>query len=337
MIREYHNYSLLPHNTFGIDVTASRFIEYDTPNELCELISSSRIEEPYLHIGQGSNLLFVKDFEGTVLHSRIKSIDITDETTDSIGVRVGAGVRWDDFVLRCVENNWYGIENLSYIPGETGACTVQNIGAYGTEIKDFISNVETINLGGEKQTYSVEECKYAYRYSIFKEPDRKDCFVTYVYFKLSKTPHYVLDYGTVREAVAKYPEVSLKIVRKVIIDIRKSKLPDPQTMGNAGSFFVNPVIPCAVFETIQKEYPQMPYYKVSNSMIKIPTAWLIEQCGWKGKALGPAAVHDKQPLVLVNRGGAKGTDILKLADAVRASVKERFNIEIHPEVSIIGQ
>ncbi|KAA6307938.1 UDP-N-acetylenolpyruvoylglucosamine reductase, partial [termite gut metagenome] len=212
MIREYHNYSLLPHNTFGIDVTASRFIEYDTPNELYELISSSRIEEPYLHIGQGSNLLFVKDFEGTMLHSRIKSIDITDETTDSVGVRVGAGVRWDDFVLWCVENNWYGIENLSYIPGETGACAVQNIGAYGTEIKDFISNVETINFAGKKQTYSVEECKYAYRYSIFKELDRKDCFVTYVYFKLSKTPHYVLDYGTVREAVAKYPEVSLKIV-----------------------------------------------------------------------------------------------------------------------------
>ncbi|KAA6320206.1 UDP-N-acetylenolpyruvoylglucosamine reductase [termite gut metagenome] len=312
-------------------------MEYDTPDELRELISSNRIQKPYLHIGQGSNLLFVKDFEGTVLHSRIKSMDVTDETKDSVNVKVGAGVLWDDFVLRCVENNWYGIENLSYIPGETGACAVQNIGAYGTEIKDFIRKVETINLAGEKRIYSVEECKYAYRHSLFKEPDRKDCFITYVCFELSKVPHYVLDYGTVREEVATYSEISLRTVRKAIIDIRKSKLPDPQAMGNAGSFFMNPVIPCAVFETIQKEYPKMPYYKVSSSTVKIPAAWLIEQCGWKGKSLGPAAVHEQQPLVLVNRGGAKGADILRLADAVRAAVKEKFNIEIHPEVSIIGQ
>ncbi|KAA6310206.1 UDP-N-acetylenolpyruvoylglucosamine reductase, partial [termite gut metagenome] len=315
----------------------SRFIEYDTPDELCDLISSNRIKRPHLHIGQGSNLLFVKDFEGTVLHSRINSIDVIDETKDCVSVKVGAGVLWDDFVLRCVENNWYGIENLSYIPGETGACAAQNIGAYGMEIKNVISNVETINLAGENRIYSVAECEYSYRHSIFKEQDRKDCFVIYVYFKLSKTPHYILDYGTVREETAKYSEISLRTVRKIIIDIRKSKLPDPQIMGNAGSFFMNPVIPCAAFETIQKEYPQMPYYKVSNSMVKIPTAWLIEQCGWKGKALGPAAVHDKQPLVLVNRGGAKGTDILRLADAVRAVVKEKFNIDIHPEVGIIGQ
>jgi UDP-N-acetylmuramate dehydrogenase len=337
MIQEYHHHSLLPHNTFGINVSAHRFIEYDTPGELHRLISTNRIQPPCLHIGRGSNLLFVKDVEGTVLHSRIKSIDIVSETERSISVRAGAGLLWDDFVLWCVNNNWHGIENLSYIPGETGAAAVQNIGAYGIEVKDFISQVETLSPTGRERIYTAEECQYAYRHSIFKEPEAKDHFVTYVHFKLSKTPRYVLDYGTVREEVAKYPQLSLATIRQAIIHIRKSKLPDPQTTGNAGSFFKNPLIPATLFDALHREYPQMPSYPANAGMIKIPAAWLIEQCGWKGKALGPAAVHDKQPLVLINSGGATGADIIKLSGAVRAAVKEKFNIDIQPEVSIIGQ
>jgi UDP-N-acetylmuramate dehydrogenase len=337
MIREYHNYSLLSHNTFGIDVTASLFIEYDTPDELYELISTNRIKKPHLHIGQGSNLLFVKDYEGTILHSHIKSIRITKETENSLNIKVGAGVTWDDFVIQCVEQNWYGIENLSYIPGETGSCAVQNIGAYGVEAKDAICAVETINLAGEKHVFLAKECKYAYRYSIFKEASMKDYFVTYVHFTLSKMPHYVLDYENVREELSKYPSISLKSLREVIVRIRKSKLPHPQIIGNAGSFFMNPVLTYAVFETIQKQYPQIPYYKLNNDKVKVPAAWLIEQCGWKGKAIGAAAVHDKQPIVLVNRGGARGEDILKLSQALQASVKEKFHIEIHPEVTIVGK
>ncbi|KAA6339948.1 UDP-N-acetylenolpyruvoylglucosamine reductase [termite gut metagenome] len=336
MIQEHDNYSLLLHNTFGIDAKAARFIEYDTSGELRELILNNRIGNSYLHIGQGSNLLFVKDFEGTILHSRIQSMELTDETQDTVTVKVGSGMVWDDFVARCISNKWYGVENLSHIPGETGACAVQNIGAYGTEAKNYIYAVNTINsLTGEERIFSAKECKYTYRYSIFKEPDMKDRLITHVFFKLNKTPHYILDYGTVCEEVAKYSEISLITIRKAIIDIRKNKLPDPQIMGNAGSFFMNPVIPYAMFETLQKEYPQMPHYKADDGKIKIPAAWLIDQCGWKGKTLGTVAVHDKQPLVLVNRGGASGNDVLILSGAIQTSVKEKFNIEIHPEVSII--
>ncbi|KAA6325207.1 hypothetical protein EZS27_025558, partial [termite gut metagenome] len=220
---------------------------------------------------------------------------------------------------------------------ETGACAVQNIGAYGMEAKDVICAVETINLAGEKRTFSAKECKYAYRYSIFKEASMKDFFVTYVHFALSKTPHYVLDYENVCEELSTYSQLSLKTIREVIIRIRKSKLPHPQTVGNAGSFFMNPVLTYAAFETIQKQYPQIPYYKLNDNEVKIPAAWLIEQCGWKGRAMGAAAVHDKQPLVLINTGGATGEDILRLSQALQASVKEKFHIEIHPEVTIVGK
>ncbi|KAA6324483.1 UDP-N-acetylenolpyruvoylglucosamine reductase [termite gut metagenome] len=336
MIKERYNYSLLSHNTFGIDVKAFCFIEYSTLDELCELILNNRIQKPYLHIGQGSNLLFIKDFEGTVLHSCIKSIEITQETQESITVKVGSGMMWDNFVAYCIEHNWYGIENLSYIPGETGASAVQNIGAYGVEAKDFIYAVDTIDIRGEKRRFSVEECEYSYRYSIFKKPEMKHLFVTHVSFVLSKMPHYTLNYGTVHEEVSKYPVISLKAVRQAIIDIRESKLPDPKWLGNAGSFFMNPVVAYDTFTMIQKEYPQVPFYEISDDRVKIPAAWLIEQCGWKGKVLGSIAVYNKQPLILVNRGGAKGSDILKLSDAIRVSIREKFNIEIYPEVSIIG-
>lgn len=322
-------------NTFGIDVAAAKFLEYGSEEELRGMIAAGSVTVPYLHIGAGSNLLFTGDYEGTVLHSRIGGVEVTAEDEGKVWVRVGAGVVWDDFVAYCVERNWYGAENLSLIPGEVGAGAVQNIGAYGVEVKDLITSVETINIQGEKRVYQVGECGYSYRKSIFKQPAMKSVFVTYVNFCLSKKEHYTLDYGTIRQELAKYPVTDLKTLRRVIIDIRESKLPDPKVLGNAGSFFMNPIVPRTQFEALQCEYPGMPHYDVGADCVKIPAGWMIEQCGWKGKSLGPAAVHDRQALVLVNLGGAAGADIVALSDAVRAAVREKFGIDIHPEVNFI--
>lgn len=322
-------------NTFGLDVEAAVFLEYSSVEELEKLIADGCITSPYLHIGGGSNLLFTGNYEGVILHSRIGGIEVTAENEEKVLVRIGAGVVWDDFVDYCTERGWYGTENLSLIPGEVGAAAVQNIGAYGVEVKDLISSVETVNIQGTKYVYQVDECNYSYRNSIFKNPEMKQVFVTYVCFSLSKKEHYTLDYGTIRQELEKYPKVDLKTLRRVIIDIRESKLPDPKLLGNAGSFFMNPVVSREVFEALKEEYPQMPFYEMGTDRIKIPAGWMIDQCGWKGKALGPAAVHDKQALVLVNRGGATGAEIVALSDAVRASVREKFGIDIHPEVNFI--
>ena len=328
-------YSLLPYNTFGIDVSASRFLEYASVAELKEYIAQGAVTTPFLHIGGGSNLLFTKDYDGLILHSRIGGIEVTAEDSQTVSLRVGAGVVWDDFVACCVEHGWYGAENLSLIPGEVGASAVQNIGAYGVEVKDLITAVETVNVQGYGRVYSVEECEYAYRSSIFKRPENKSVFVTYVRFRLSKEERYTLDYGTIRQELARYPAPTLPIVRKVIIEIRESKLPNPKVTGNAGSFFMNPIVAKEKLEALQRDYPRIPYYELPDGRMKIPAGWMIDQCGWKGKSLGPAAVHDKQALVLVNRGGAKGSDIVALSDAVRASVRDKFGIDIHPEVNVI--
>ena len=328
-------YFLLPYNTFGIDVSVSSVLEYASVAELKEYIAQGAVTTPFLHIGGGSNLLFTKDYDGLILHSRVGGIEVTAEDSQTVSLRVGAGVVWDDFVACCVEHGWYGAENLSLIPGEVGASAVQNIGAYGVEVKDLITAVETVNVQGYGRVYSVEECEYAYRSSIFKRPENKSVFVTYVRFRLSKEERYTLDYGTIRQELARYPAPTLPIVRKVIIEIRESKLPDPKVMGNAGSFFMNPIVAKEKLEALQRDYPRIPYYELPDGRVKIPAGWMIDQCGWKGKSLGPAAVHDKQALVLVNRGGAKGSDIVALSDAVRASVRDKFGIDIHPEVNVI--
>lgn len=328
-------YSLLSYNTFGIDVSASRFLEYSSAEELKMYISQGAVTTPFLHIGGGSNLLFTQDYEGLVLHSRIEGIEVTEESVQTVSVRVGAGVVWDDFVAHCVKRGWYGAENLSLIPGEVGASAVQNIGAYGVEVKDLITAVETVNIRGEERVYSVEECGYAYRNSIFKRPENKSVFVTYVHFRLSKEECYTLDYGTIRQELENYPSLTLPTIREIIIRIRESKLPDPKVTGNAGSFFMNPIVPKEKLEALQRDYPRIPFYELPDGRVKIPAGWMIDQCGWKGKSLGPAAVHDKQALVLVNRGGAKGSDIIALSDAVRTSVREKFGIDIHPEVNFV--
>jgi UDP-N-acetylmuramate dehydrogenase len=260
---------------------------------------------------------------------------VVKEDKDAVELHVGAGITWDNFVDYCVKRRWYGAENLSLIPGEVGAAAVQNIGSYGVEVKDLIRSVETIDIHGRKCIYDVNECHYAYRKSLFKLPEMKSVFVTNVNFRLSTKEHYTLEYGAIREELTKYPSTDLETVRKVIIDIRKRKLPDPKQIGNAGSFFMNPIVSRERFESLKKEYSSMPHYEIDANSVKIPAGWLIEQCGWKGKSMGRAGVYDKQALVLVNLGGATGHEIAALSDAIRESVHVKFGINILPEVNFI--
>lgn len=333
----FRDYSLLPHNTFGMDVKASVFIEYASVEELKEVLSLYVKDNQWLHIGKGSNLLFTGDFSGIILHSAIKGYEVIHEDTNEVVVRVGAGEVWDDFVAMTVENEWYGAENLSLIPGEVGASAVQNIGAYGVEAKDLIVGVEAIEVStGKESIFKNEECGYAYRESVFKSSLKYQYLVTHVSYRLKKTPCYHLDYGNIRLELEKQKAcLTLANVRQAIISIREAKLPDPKLQGNAGSFFMNPVISREHFEALLVDYPLMPHYEVDAESIKIPAAWMIDQCGWKGKRLGRAGVHDKQALVLVNLGGAVGTEVIALSEAIQKSVYEKFGINILPEVNFI--
>jgi UDP-N-acetylmuramate dehydrogenase len=330
--------SLLPFNTFGIDVKTDYLIEYSSVEELSailksELVTSSRL----LHVGSGSNLLFLNDFDGVVLHSQLKSIDLLTTDEQSVYVEVGAGVAWDDFVDFAVNKGWGGVENLSLIPGETGAAAVQNIGAYGVEVQSVIDRVKTVEVeSGEIREFSNAECEYGYRESIFKTMLKGKYIVTSVVFRLECVPTFTLDYQHLEDEVRKNGDLSLANVRQTIIAIRQSKLPDPAVQGNAGSFFMNPVIPKSLFVQLQSQFPEMPHYYVSETDEKVPAAWLIDKCGWKGKQIGKAAVHDKQALVLVNKGGATGAEIVFLAEQIQLSVKEKFGIELRPEVNYIS-
>ena len=330
--------SLLPFNTFGIDVKTDYLIEYFSVEELSailksELFNSSRL----LHVGSGSNLLFLNDFDGVVLHSQLKSIDLLTTDEQSVYVEVGAGVVWDDFVAFAVRKGWGGVENLSLIPGETGAAAVQNIGAYGVEVQSVIDRVKTIEVESRKiREFSNSECEYGYRASIFKTAQKGKYIVTSVVFRLECVPTFTLDYQHLEDEVRKNGDLSLANVRQTIIAIRQSKLPDPAVQGNAGSFFMNPVIPKSLFVQLQSQFPEMPHYYVSETDEKMPAAWLIDKCGWKGKQIGKAAVHDKQALVLVNKGGATGAEIVFLAEQIQLSVKEKFGIELRPEVNYIS-
>ena len=332
-MKDIANYSLLSRNTFGMDVKAKRFVEYDNEEELKALIPT--LSGEVLHMGGGSNLLFKGDFEGTVLHSAIKGIEVVDESAESALVRAGAGEVWDDFVAWAVERGYGGVENLSLIPGEVGASAVQNIGAYGVEAKDVIALVEAIDLSnGQKRVLGTEECNYAYRQSIFKNALKGKYAITYVTYRLQKQPVLKLDYGNIRAVLGDNGQHTICDVRQAIIDIRNAKLPDPKVQGNAGSFFMNPVVSREKFLSIQKDYPQMPFYEVEGG-VKIPAGWMIDQCGWKGKSLGRAGVHDKQALVLVNLGGATSDEIITLCNTICKDVKEKFGIDIHPEVNLI--
>lgn len=337
-MKELIHYPLLKHNTFGMDVYADRFIEYQSVSDLESCLSrcvdSGR---PLLHIGQGSNLLFTGDFHGTVLHSAIRGCHLLNETADSVDIRVGAGVVWDEFVAYTVAHGWYGAENLSWIPGEVGASAVQNIGAYGVEVQDIISGVDALDIEtGTPRSFARRECNYAYRSSIFKHEWKGRYVITHVTYRLSKHPQWKLEYGNVRSELEQSQQpVTLQSVRDTIIRIRRAKLPDPQIHGNAGSFFMNPVIPQEQYASLKTRYPDLPGYPAGEGGVKVPAGWLIDRCGWKGKSLGRAGVHPHQALVLVNLGGATAREVADLAAAIAEDVKKQFGISISPEVNYI--
>lgn len=332
-MKDLSNYSLLAHNTFGIEARCSRFLEYSTVEEAQEI--ALLLKSPYLLIGAGSNLLLTGDFDGMVVHSALRGI----EKIDATHVRCGSGEVWDDVVAWCVAHTLYGAENLSLIPGEVGASAVQNIGAYGAEVKDFISSIEAVEIGTGKQcSFSREECQYGYRDSRFKHEWKNRYLITHVTYQLSNDSSLQrLDYGNIRSELEHrgINQPTPLELRQVVIDIRNSKLPDPKVMGNAGSFFMNPVVERSKYEELLRMYPQMPHYYIDENHEKIPAGWMIDQCGWKGRSLGPAGVHDRQALVLVNRGGATGADIVALCQRIQHDVHEKFGIEIHPEVNIV--
>lgn len=332
------NYSLLAHNTFGIPAACDRFLEYESIAEAQAIAHFLRASTaPLLLLGAGSNLLLKGDFHGIVVHSAIKGIDVAPIDNDVI-VRCGSGEIFDDVVDFCVTHGYHGVENLSLIPGEVGASAVQNIGAYGCEVKDVIESVEAVNLAtGEVETITGSDCGYSYRNSKFKHEWKNHYLITHVSYRLSKTFHPHLDYGNIRAALAENHILtpSAKELRQSIIAIREKKLPNPKVLGNAGSFFMNPLVDAHTFERLITRYPAMPFYKVGETRYKIPAGWLIEQCSWKGKHLGRAGVYEKQALVLVNLGGAKGTDIIALSDAIIHDVEKKFGISIHPEVNIV--
>ena len=336
-MKRYENYSLLAHNTFGMDVRAALFVEYNSVDELRMLLLSDDFSRygRYLHIGSGSNLLFSGDYDGLVLHSAMRDLEVVSETDDHVWVRVGSGYVWDDFVAYCVAKEWAGVENLSAIPGEVGASAVQNIGAYGVEVRDVIDRVEAMALDGTMKVFTNSECSYGYRDSIFKRDLRGQYVITHVVYRLHKTPTFRLDYGDLRARVEASGAPTLKTVRVAVTAIRDSKLPDPRVLGNAGSFFTNPVIPRSQYDVLKEQYPNMPSYPVDETHVKLPAGWLIDSAGWKGRALGRAAVHDRQALVLVNLGGATGKEVMMLAERICEEVYSLYGVRITPEVNFI--
>ncbi len=333
-MKDLKNYSLKAHNTFGIDAKCSRFLEFENELEAAEVAQILRKSTlPYIIIGGGSNLLLTKDFEGIVVRSGIKGY-----TFDSDCMECGSGEVWDDMVAVSIQAGYYGMENLSLIPGDVGASAVQNIGAYGVEAKDLIVNVWAIEIAtGKACMWRNEECGYSYRQSRFKHDWKNQYLIIRVSYRLSRTftPH--LDYGNIRAELEKkgIQEPTAQQLRDVIIDIRNAKLPDPKVMGNAGSFFMNPIVSREKYESLAATYENMPHYPVDAAHEKIPAGWMIDQCGWKGKKMGRAGVHNKQALVLVNCGGAKGEEIVALCQQIQYDVKAKFGIDIYPEVNII--
>jgi UDP-N-acetylmuramate dehydrogenase len=333
-MKDCKNYSLLPHNTFGIEAQCARFLEYADEQEALQVAAILRdTSVPYIIIGGGSNLLLTRDFEGIVVHSACKGI-----RREGNRLTCGSGEVFDDVVEESIRMGLYGAENLSFIPGDVGASAVQNIGAYGAEAKDLIRSIRAVEIvTGHVCIFENAECEYGYRQSRFKQDWKNQYLIVNVEYQFSETFHPHLDYGNIRAELERQgiAEPTAQQLRQTIIDIRNAKLPDPKVQGNAGSFFMNPVVSREKFESLQAEYPQMPHYTIDADHEKIPAGWMIDQCGWKGKSLGRAGVHDKQALVLVNRGGATGAEIVTLCRTIQDDVKRKFGINIHPEVNII--
>ena len=330
--------SLKTHNTFSIDCRARYFVSIQSINDLKEVLQS-KVHSKIFILGGGSNILLTQDIDALVIHINLKGIEIISENKNTISLKVMAGENWHDFVKYCINHNYGGLENLSLIPGNVGTAPIQNIGAYGVELEDVFNSCNTISLNNhsEKQ-FSKEECKFGYRNSIFKNEEKGAFIITSVIFNLTKTNHNIsIGYGAIKEQLnnLQIENPTLKEISEAVIQIRQSKLPDPKKLGNCGSFFKNPIINDVEFKKFHNNYPQAPYYKISNSEYKIPAGWLIEQSGFKGKRIGDAGVHKKQALVLVNYGNTTGKEIVSLSKKIQTKVKEDFGISITPEVSII--
>lgn len=336
-MRIEQNYSLLEYNTFHLPVKTRWFMEYVNEEELTRILRDEYFQECLsLSIGSGSNLLFLNDYNGIILHSAIKGIAIIRETPKEVFLRVGAAEKWDDVVAYIVSQGWSGVENLSGIPGETGAAAVQNIGAYGMELKDVVDSVEAYNqLSFEKQLFSNEDCLFSYRHSTFKDEQKDPHIITAVTIRLQKHPTCSIHYKGLEEEL-KGKDLTPATIRQAVLKIRGEKLPDPARLGNAGSFFMNPVIPEADFTKLRQQYPGIPSYPMGEGRVKIPAGWLIEQCGLKGKRHGEVGVYEKQALVLVNYGNATGDEIAMLAEGIRMAVQDRFGIILTPEVKYIA-
>ncbi len=341
MLNIQSHVSLKPYNTFGIDTNARYWVDVSSEDDLQTLLQLTEfIDEPKLILGGGSNVLLCHDFDGLVVKVNIQGIDIIRNEDNHIYVTAGAGVNWHELVMFCVQKGYAGVENLSLIPGTVGAAPMQNIGAYGVELEQLFESLTAIHIStGEKRTFTHSDCAFGYRESVFKRELKGQYIITTVTFQLDKQPTFHTRYGAIQETLAEMgvsdENLSIKAISDAVIRIRRSKLPDPAQIGNAGSFFKNPEISQPQFDTLKVQYPAMPGYPISNDVVKVPAGWLIEQAGWKGYRAGDAGVHAKQALVLVNYGNATGNEILLLAKKVQESVFAMFGITISPEVNIV--
>jgi UDP-N-acetylmuramate dehydrogenase len=340
MIKIEENINLKPYNTFGIEANARYFCKISTEEELEELLSSEVYKnERHLILGGGSNILFTKDFDGLIIKVDLQGIKQQEETDDTIDLNVKSGELWHNLVLYCVQQNLGGIENLSLIPGTVGAAPIQNIGAYGIEVKEVIQKVEAINLlTGERKSFTNAECMFGYRESIFKHELKEKYFISSVTLTVTKKNHLLnTSYGAIQDTLKamQVTEPTIKNISDAVIHIRKTKLPDPMIIGNAGSFFKNPTITLSQYEQLKNSYSEIPGYPSVNQSVKVPAGWLIEQCGWKGKRVNNIGVHAQQALVLVNYGNGNGNKIFQLAKNILTSVKEKFDITLTTEVNIV--
>jgi UDP-N-acetylmuramate dehydrogenase len=334
----YQNYLLKEYNTFGIAATAEYFASFSSAEELEKLLDIYKNIPFKMILGGGSNILFTRDYNGLVLRNTIPGIKALDEDNEYIYVNAGAGVKWHDIVLFCIKNNYAGMENLSLIPGNVGASPMQNIGAYGVEVKDIFYELEAFHLEDKiTRSFSAKDCEFGYRDSIFKRQLKGQFAILNVTYRLKKNPVFNISYGAIEKELEKMKvqDLSIKAISDAVVHIRTSKLPDPAVVANAGSFFKNPIIEKSRFKKIENTGKDIPYYEAGENKYKIPAGWLIEQCGWKGYRRGDAGCYEKQALVLVNYGNATGEEIYNLSEEIKISVQERFGIELEREVNIV--
>lgn len=337
MAIKHQNFALKKHNSFGVDAEAALYANPATPGELVSVLEEyDHSRFPLLIMGEGSNILFTKNYEGLIVNPAIKGIDLVEESDSEVLVKVGAGENWDKWVEYASLQGWFGLENLSLIPGSVGSAPVQNIGAYGVELKDYFESLEAWDIKEQKLvTLEKAACSFGYRYSIFKGEQRGRYIITRVIFRLSKTPALNLKYGKIAEAFKEAGGSTPLDLRKVVVEIRNQKLPDPEEVGNAGSFFKNPLVDRTIFKCIRVDHSDIPSYPDCDNQVKIPAAWLIEKSGWKGKRIGNVGTWPSQPLVIVNYGGASGQEILDFSKKIQEGVEEAFGIDLEREVNVI--